>query len=150
MADRDNIIADSRHQRGTQLLFAKRYYPVLVSKRSRIRILSIERQWANILFFGHRLTFNFVPKLLLVYCGNNIVNVTNLGAFWNTPVLLAGAESDGNLIYTTYAGDMAQGARITWGQTIKWYCQAPSGSESQSTAGQLNVSGVTYRYVALG
>ena len=133
MADRDNIIADSRHQRGTQLLFAKRYYPVLVSKRSRIRILSIERQWANILFFGHRLTFNFVPKMGLIYRAAGIclynTDWNNTGFIWATGQISANVS--GRILTITQNG-----------KTLTWY--------SGEVYSQFNASGVVYYFVFIG
>lgn len=134
MADRDNIIADCRHQRGTQLLFAKRYYPVLVSKRSRIRILSIERQWANILFFGHRLTFPFVPKLLYIVESSNIDRA-------GKNILFNCASTYARLYYSS--NEYGNAVCSLSEKIFHWYSDV-------SQYLQLNASGCVYSYVALG
>lgn len=83
------------------------------------------------------LDFSFNPKLLIISSVSARSDFLNTGFFFYPEVQAA------NTMYTS-GGDRAIGCAVTWGDKhIDW-------SSTWSAASQLNVSGVTYRYIAIG
>lgn len=94
------------------------------------------------------LTFGFVPKLVVV-CGAEVdawSNANPIQCTFVNPHTVAGSliSSGGNNANTAQTSVLA----VTFsGQTISWYNNESSVSTAKK---QLNVSGVTYNYIAIG
>ena len=82
------------------------------------------------------LTFDFVPRLLIITPGNYgvemmmAVHASSQYSFWSSNIQ-SGAITAGT---------------ITWGTTVSWYY----GGSSMKEYGQFNASGTTYYYLAIG
>ena len=81
------------------------------------------------------LTFSFTPKIVIVY-GNSNASLENNGC--KNPVIFINPSTT---ITISYANTNS-GIAITWGSTVSWY--------SSAALQQLNSSGATYYYLAIG
>lgn len=81
------------------------------------------------------LTFNFVPKFLLVYCNSDVNNVHYIFAVNPS-------------VYYVYDGYVTRPelGNITWGKTVQYY----TNSNLTVTYGQCNTSNHEYIYFAVG
>lgn len=120
------------------------------------------------------LTFDFVPKLIIIFDNNNGAGLildydmtsgasnSSIGIFdltWLSETYKAGGlvlanylgkdEGDSSAVINGYSKRSADG------KTLYWYCKPYSTSGNQATSSyitraQRNQSGVTYRYIAIG
>lgn len=96
------------------------------------------------------LTFGFVPKIFIV------MNATSGGVTtWGSStavgfLVIRGVESVVANVHNDRTRIVHE--KITWNEkTVSWYARIPFGSESDLNAScQLNNSGETYRYIAIG
>ena len=84
------------------------------------------------------LTFDFVPKVILVSVSRNVSGQ----AAWMGIMLEDVGVSIANTLNTGTNANVINQTIAEWGKTVKWYA---------TTAGwQYNVLGATYHYVAIG
>ena len=97
------------------------------------------------------LTFDFAPKMVIVYSGDSYgpyANTAYTGSSWGTShqVFYAGSTR-----FSVYNGYHATTTFSLSGNTLTWY-SAYNGSSVTSSAGgcQMNAGGNTYHYIAIG
>lgn len=97
------------------------------------------------------LTFPFEPKLVIVTGRTNTTaDYQSMGIFVQGAQWTFGAGAGKELNTTVFSGNNGAN-QITWnGNTISWYTLCTATTENYRPAAQLNSSGRTYYYIAIG
>ena len=89
------------------------------------------------------LTFNFTPKIVIIMGtgGQYPASYGAYGLFMHQHPTYRGHRGSGTPFY----------GLVTWsGNTMSWYCDYDGSGNSDKIAGQLNTTGYTYEWVAIG
>lgn len=97
------------------------------------------------------LTFNFVPKILWVYVSTNgYLNIDEFYDLQRNAVFITNGTTSAPIAGSVSGSSSAFSNTFTWGTTVSWYSAYNNNNKDVGAATQLNYSGYTYKYIAIG